>query len=269
MRRLAEGAAKRAYEVRLGDVGHSGQARYVERLGVGAVDGIAGPEHAAVQLLDGAGHPKNSGGPLDTPPALWLNDQPMLTDHSTRPVETREKILQAAFTVLSRQGYENTSIKDIAEEAGVAQGLVHYHYKSKQQLVLAVLEFVCQKVELGEVQGEAGALRAFEDTKLTMKTSRDANSLYVQLIGVGLHDALVGAGIRDFIRSERAHIAELAGQVLGERGQTGPARGIAGVVWAAVLGIMIQSLVDPEFDADEAVDTLAAMSLTANYPGGS
>ncbi|HET7339310.1 MAG TPA: TetR/AcrR family transcriptional regulator [Candidatus Dormibacteraeota bacterium] len=190
-----------------------------------------------------------------------------MNEHSTKP-DTREKILQAAFTVLSRQGYENASIKDIAEEAGVAQGLVHYHYKSKQQLVLAVLEFVCHKVELGAMQGEAGAIQAFEDTKATLKDSRDANSLVIQLIGVGLHDALVGAGIRDFIRSERTHIEELAGQVLGERGQGGaPVRGIAGVVWAAVLGIMIQSLVDPEFDADEAIDTLAVMSLSAVYPG--
>ena len=190
----------------------------------------------------------------------------MLNEHSTKP-DTREKILQAAFTVLSRQGYENASIKDIAEEAGVAQGLVHYHFKSKQQLVLAELDFVCQKVELGVVEGEAGAVQAFEDTKRTLKDSRDANSLYVQLIGVGLHDALVGAGVRDFIRSERQHIEEIARQVLGERGQTSAAaRGIAGVVWAAVLGIMIQSLVDPEFNADEAVDALAAMSLTAVFP---
>ena len=36
----------------------------------------------------------------------------MLTDRSTN---TRGKILQAAFTVLSRQGYENASIKEIAE----------------------------------------------------------------------------------------------------------------------------------------------------------
>ena len=42
----------------------------------------------------------------------------------------------------------------------------------------------------------------------------------------------------------------------------------AAVVWAAILGIMIQSLVDPDFDTDEAVDTLAAMALTATYPGG-
>ena len=67
----------------------------------------------------------------------------MLNDRSTKP-DTRDRILEAAFSVLSRQGYENTSIKDIAEEAGVAQGLIHYHFKSKEQLVLSVLAEVCR-----------------------------------------------------------------------------------------------------------------------------
>src|SRR5437899_1342441 len=165
----------------------------------------------------------------------------MLTEH---PINAREKILQAAFTVLAREGYENTSIKDIAEEAGVAQGLVHYHYKSKQQLVLEVLAFVCQKVELG-VEGEAGALEAFEQTKAMLKDSGDSNALYIQLIGVGLHDAEVGAAIKEFVTAERIHIEGIARQVLAEReADPAPARGIAGVVWAAILGIMIQGLVD-------------------------
>ena len=186
----------------------------------------------------------------------------MLTEH---PINAREKILQAAFTVLAREGYENTSIKDIAEEAGVAQGLVHYHYKSKQQLVLAVLAFVCQKVELG-VEGEAGALQAFEQTKAMLKESRATNSLYIQLIGVSLHDPVIGPGVRDFIRSDRAHVEDIARQVLAERElDPTPARGIAGVVWAAILGIMVQSLVDPEFNSDGAVDALAAMSLSAVF----
>src|SRR2546430_16853419 len=97
-------------------------------------------------------------------------------------LDTHEKILQAAFSILSRQGYENTSTKDIAEEAGVAQGLIHYYFKSKQQLVLAVLAFVCKKVELGG-EGEAGALPAFVETQTMRRTSRDTNSLLIQLIG--------------------------------------------------------------------------------------
>lgn len=193
----------------------------------------------------------------------------MLTDHSTKQShDTRARILQAAFTVLSRQGYENTSVKDIAEEAGVAQGLVHYHYKSKQQLVLAVLEFVCKKVELG-LEGEAGALAAFAHAKdmLKDKESRRANGLYVQLIGVGLSDPVIGEGVRTFVRRERAHVEDIARGVLGQRSlDQSPARGLAIVVWAAMFGITVQSLIDVDFDTDEAVDDLASMALSTVFP---
>jgi AcrR family transcriptional regulator len=182
------------------------------------------------------------------------------------PSDTRERIIQAAFTVLSRQGYEFTSIKDIAEEAGVAQGLVHYYFKSKQQLVLAVLAAVCQKMELPGTEGTAGALAAFDNFKVMLRTRPDVHALYIQLIGVSLHDAEIGAGVRDFVRADRGHVEAIARQVLAEREvDPTPARAIAGAVWAAILGIIVQTLVDKEFNADEAVDALAAMSLSAVY----
>lgn len=181
--------------------------------------------------------------------------------------ETRGKILEAAYTVLSRQGYENTSIKGIAEEAVVAQGLVHYYFKSKQQLVMAVLLETCAKMEVyGANAGEAAALEAFANFKRMLRSRRDAHSLYVELIGVGLHDLDIGAGVRANIRQERGRVEELARQVLAQREvDPTPARGIAGAVWGGVLGIMVQSLVDPEFNSDEAVDALAAMSLSAVF----
>jgi len=185
------------------------------------------------------------------------------------PSDSREKILQAAFAVLSREGYENTSIHDIAEEAGVAQGLVHYYFKSKQKLVLAVLFEVCQKMNVYTAEGTAGALAAFENFKVLLHTQPDAHSLYIQLIGVGLHDKEIGAGIRDNIRSERGHVEDLARQVLAEReADPSPSSAIASVVWAGVIGIMVQKTIDPEFNAGEAVDALAAMALSAVYPSG-
>src|SRR5205809_1098429 len=192
-----------------------------------------------------------------------MNNQTMLTDRSTN---TRGKILQAAFTVLSRQGYENTSIKDIAEEAGVAQGLVHYHFKSKQQLVLAVLAEVCREMEFGDAQGAAGAQAAYEKFQNMLKGSQATHALYIQLIAMGLHDKELGAGVLNFVRQDRAHIEDIARQVLAEReADPGPARAIASVVEAAVLGIMVQNLIDPEFNAEEAVDALNAMSLSAVF----
>ncbi len=181
--------------------------------------------------------------------------------------DTREKILQAALTVLSRDGYENASIKEIAEEAGVAQGLVHYYFKSKQQLVVAVLFAVCEQMDVYAGEGQAGAATAFENFKKLLHTRADAHTLYLQLIGVGLHDKEIGAGVRDNISTERGRVETLARQVLAEReADPAVARGIAGAVWGGVLGIMVQKMVDPEFDSDGAVDALAAMSLSAVYP---
>ena len=190
----------------------------------------------------------------------------MLNEHSTRAADTRTRILEAAFHVLGRQGYENTSIKDIAEEAGVAQGLVHYHFKSKQQLVLAVLAEVCREMEFGDAQGAAGAQAAYEKFKNMLKGSQATHALYIQLIAMGLHDKELGAGVLNFVRQDRAHIEDIARQVLAEReADPRPARAIASVVEAAVLGIMVQNLIDPEFNAEEAVDALNAMSLSAVF----
>lgn len=182
------------------------------------------------------------------------------------PTDNRAKILQAAFDVLGRNGYENTSIKDIAEAAGVAQGLVHYYFKSKQQLVLAVLGEVCREMDFGGEQGTAGAQAAYQKLKSMLKGSRATHALYLQLIAVGLHDKEVGAGVLDFLREDRGHVEDIARQVLAEREEDPrSARAIASVIEAAVLGIMIQNLVDPDFNAGEAVDALAAMSLSAVF----
>ncbi len=181
---------------------------------------------------------------------------------------SRERILEAAFSVLSRQGYEKTSIKEIAEEAGVAQGLVHYYFKSKQQLVLAVLFMCCSRMELPRgVEGEAGALAAFEHFKAKLRDSRDTHALYLQLIGIAPHDPEVGAGVLEFLRSDRGLVEDITRQVLAEREDDSlPAPAIAAAIWGAILGIIAQSLIDPDFNADEAVDALAAMSLAATYP---
>ena len=183
--------------------------------------------------------------------------------------ETRQKILQAAFRALSRKGYEHTTIKDIAEEAGVAQGLVNYHFKSKQGLVMAVLAMCCAEMQLpGRDDALASALDAFEQFKSVLRSRRDVHRLYIQLIGVGLHDAEVGAGILEDMRQNRGDVETIAREVLAQSGQPPElAPPVAAAVWGATLGIMVQTLIDRDFDAYAAVDALAAMAIAAaNHP---
>ncbi|TNF23709.1 MAG: TetR/AcrR family transcriptional regulator [Deltaproteobacteria bacterium] len=52
----------------------------------------------------------------------------------------RERILQAADEVFGRVGFDAASTRDIAEAAGVNKALIHYHFKTKDGLLTAVLE---------------------------------------------------------------------------------------------------------------------------------
>src|SRR5690349_9903394 len=58
---------------------------------------------------------------------------------SKRQSETRERIIDAAYRVLIEQGYSAAAVKEIAHAAGVAPGLVHYYFASKDDLLVAVL----------------------------------------------------------------------------------------------------------------------------------
>jgi AcrR family transcriptional regulator len=58
---------------------------------------------------------------------------------------TREAILKGALASFSTSGYAGASMREIAEAAGVTQGLLHYHFKSKEGLYDAVFEHCSQK----------------------------------------------------------------------------------------------------------------------------
>jgi len=61
------------------------------------------------------------------------------TDVAT-PAETRAQILAAGKTALLDVGYAGLSTRRIAEAAGVPLSQIHYHFGSRQNLMLAVLE---------------------------------------------------------------------------------------------------------------------------------
>jgi TetR/AcrR family transcriptional regulator, fatty acid metabolism regulator protein len=50
-------------------------------------------------------------------------------------VDKRRQILDAAVRVFARQGFHSTRVSDIADEAGVAYGLVYHYFRSKEQVM--------------------------------------------------------------------------------------------------------------------------------------
>jgi TetR/AcrR family transcriptional regulator, fatty acid metabolism regulator protein len=58
-----------------------------------------------------------------------------LTDRSIASEEKRRLILGAAVRVFARKGYHSSRVGDIAEEAGVAHGLLYHYFASKDEVL--------------------------------------------------------------------------------------------------------------------------------------
>jgi AcrR family transcriptional regulator len=75
------------------------------------------------------------------------------------PLNARERVLIAAETLFRQRGYNVVTMRDIAEEVGIRQASLYYHFPSKEQLFITVIEQVFERHRNGlqQVLAEAGS----------------------------------------------------------------------------------------------------------------
>jgi AcrR family transcriptional regulator len=75
-----------------------------------------------------------------------MSETPESTGHPAdaagrrRGGETRARIQQVALELFAEQGYEATSLREIAERLGVTKAALYYHFKSKEDIVASITE---------------------------------------------------------------------------------------------------------------------------------
>jgi AcrR family transcriptional regulator len=75
-----------------------------------------------------------------------------------RRARSREALLRAAAQGLSRHGYGNLRLEQVAEDAGYTRGALYHQFRDKEELALAVVEWASQTW-----QEQVGAAAALED----------------------------------------------------------------------------------------------------------
>lgn len=75
-------------------------------------------------------------GSKDQLQAFLASDQ----QSSSAPLDTRSRILQAAKQVFAQEGYERATLDAIATAIGLTKGAVYWHFQSKSDLFVALLE---------------------------------------------------------------------------------------------------------------------------------
>lgn len=61
-------------------------------------------------------------------------------------LQTRDRILNTAFALFLQQGYENTPIQAIIEAVGIAKGTFYHHFRSKEEMLVALVEGMSRRV---------------------------------------------------------------------------------------------------------------------------
>ncbi len=59
---------------------------------------------------------------------------------TVRGSRTKDRVIEAAFRVIHRQGFNNTSLEDILRESGVGKGNFYHYFESKDELGYAILD---------------------------------------------------------------------------------------------------------------------------------
>lgn len=181
-------------------------------------------------------------------------------------LDKREKIIAAAYNVLSVKGYDLASTKEIARTAGVAQGLINYYFPSKDLLFAEVFRSetakYCETFEpLKLVEGKPLTSEIIkillDEPKTRAIIDPDWYRLRAELVAIGLREGSASAILMEMLNTKRTFISkivQLATQMPKDQADV-----LASILYALFEGLGLQKIADPAFAYDEAFDTLAVM----------
>jgi AcrR family transcriptional regulator len=109
-----------------------------------------------------------------------------LTDRSIAQEEKRKLILDAAVRVFARAGYHTARVADIAEEAGVAHGLLYHYFDSKDEVLATVFRDnwgqLLERVHTVEASDEGADEKLQGIAKILLRTWRNDPALVTVMV---------------------------------------------------------------------------------------
>ncbi len=122
-------------------------------------------------------------------------------------LERRRQIMEALHECLLEKPFDQTSIKDIAAAAKINQGLLHYYFENKEDLLLNYIEYVIQRYKAlfedwllsksQSLQDPQDFLRiAFDFVCHKITLNRDLSKIFIEIWGIAIYNRKVKEKLR-------------------------------------------------------------------------
>jgi AcrR family transcriptional regulator len=184
----------------------------------------------------------------------------------------REQILEAALNCFARNGFHQTSMRDICKEAGLSAGAVYLHFSSKEDIIEETLKRVREaraaRFKAIEQEDIMHSFQEFWDgyRRRLAETSPDRIwQLGVQLLSEAIWNPRIRQSMRQHWDDGEKNVAESM-RSSADQGLTRPDidyDALARLFLAAHDGLMIMKILDPERDLQKCFAVFNA--LIANY----
>ena len=186
-------------------------------------------------------------------------------------VARREQILSAALRVAIRDRLAGLRIRDVAREAGLSAGLVLFHFKSKDALIAALLEWLLESTTVlrpdtrvgvhGPAVANLCALIRAEAQRLS--TDRLRSELFFDFWVAGTRTARLRSQMRRALTKYRQEFRAQAADMLADNRGRYPgatADGMAAAAVSFVQGCAIQAVIDSAgFDLNATLTVVDAL----------
>jgi AcrR family transcriptional regulator len=188
----------------------------------------------------------------------------------THRADNRERLIDAGYQVLSEKGYEATTVKEVANVAGVSPGLFHYYFASKDDLFIAVLHeagmrYARMMQDLRAVVPEDRLLEAaITAARERVRQEPAWYRLRYELFALALRNPKFLPVLGELLAYIRQMFVQALSGVTGE--DETRAQALAALVLACFDGLALQQLAQPDADLTGAYDLLLSVILSAKPP---
>lgn len=183
----------------------------------------------------------------------WVYNQDMA--RPSNRTARRAQIVAAFARVLADHGFAGATMVAVAEEAGCAPGLLHYHFRDKQEMLEALLADLMGRFRARlRVADDAGdPLASYVDAALKLDEGADvvAARCWVSLLAEALRDPGLFGRVKRLIDAEVSEIGRRGGGRLSSQR--------SGAVLAFVVGSLVVGAFAPRKTAGFAAPSLHAM----------
>ncbi|MBD8007562.1 TetR/AcrR family transcriptional regulator [Bacillus norwichensis] len=168
-------------------------------------------------------------------------------------VISKDDLIKYAKECLVDKGIEKFTLRAVADTAGVTQGTIYYHFKTKEQLLIDIVQDICetswQEISLSR---EYVIEQAITSAKSRCSYDSFFHKLFLSLVASSFNNEKIRGQLGEIIMTENKALTENVSNLWTES----PIEGVSPETWGILLnaiadGVALQALLQKDFPVEK------------------